>query len=152
MEPRWTDDDELLAELSAALAEADVPPEVATAGQLAWSLRDLDGELATLVYDSAADGRLAAASRSAAPARTLVFGVAGLSVELEVSGPDLYGQLVPGGPGHVEAVGATGAVFPTAVDEVGRFVLRDVTGGLLRLRCRGAAGAELSTGWVRLAG
>ena len=150
MEPRWTDDEELLAELSAALAEADVPPAVRSAGQVAWDLHDLDRELAQLVYDSALEPELPALARSSTTPRTLVYRRGEVSVELQVSGRDIFGQLVPPGPGRVETVPSTGAVDRTAADDLGRFHLRDVPAGPVQVRCLWTAGATLTISWTRL--
>jgi hypothetical protein len=151
MEPLSSDDD-LLRELSAALAEADAAATVLAAGHAAWAWRDIDAELAALAYDSALDPRLSELVRAAAPPRTIVFRTADLSVELEVSGQDVAGQLVPPGPGEAELRWPGGGTRPVPLDEAGRFEFDAVPSGLVRLRCRAAGGAALTTTWVRLGG
>jgi hypothetical protein len=147
VQPR--DDDELLAELSAALAEAGVPQEVRLAGRAAWIWREIESDLAALAYDSADDGDLATLTRSAATPRTRVYRRGGLSVELEVSGREVAGQLLPPAAGEVEVVRPDGTTERTSVDEAGRFLLPEAPAGIVRLRCRTAAGG-LATGWVHL--
>src|SRR5215204_5776224 len=120
VEPLSTDDD-LLRELSAALAEADVPPAVRAEGYAAWTWRDIDSELASLVYDSAVDPRLSALTRAIAAPRTLVFRTDDLAVELELAGRALVGQVVPPGPGEVELLSPAGETRSTPVDGAGRF-------------------------------
>jgi len=149
VEPLSTDDD-LLRELSAALAEADVPPAVRAEGYAAWTWRDIDSELASLVYDSAVDPRLSALTRAIAAPRTLVFRTDDLAVELELAGRALVGQVVPPGPGEVELLSPAGETRSTPVDGAGRFEIGAAPTGLLRLRCRAAGGAALSTGWMHL--
>src|SRR4051812_12717484 len=139
-----------MARLRDLLAESDGPPPaefVAMAKQM-FGLRSVDAELAALVADSDADADAAAfAVRGGADARLLTFESAGLAVEIEVSGAGrsrrVLGQLVPPGPGTVEArQPALPAPRSAEVDERGRFTLDDLCPGPLSLTCRrdGAAG------------
>lgn len=149
MEP-MSGDDELFAELATALTEADVPPAVRDAGRLAWLWRDLDQELAALVYDSALDAEVGALTRAAGVPRILVFRAGGLSVELELVNERVAGQIVPPGPGQIEALSPTGDTRRAPVDEAGRFELSDVPDGLVRLRLRTPDHAKLVIGWLHL--
>lgn len=148
----WDDDERLLEELRDALREApQVPPRVLAAarGAFAWRTVDEDLELASLVYDSSVDeGVLVRGAPSEAP-RTLAFSAGELSVEIEVTGEGIIGQLVPPGPGDVVLVTRDGPVASAVADEVGCFSLPRSGGEPVRLRCVCEAG-RLETAWLRL--
>jgi hypothetical protein len=154
------EDDVLMARLRDLLAATDGPPPaefVAMAKQM-FGLRSVDAELAALVADSAADSTLTSrrAVRGGAEARLLTFESAGLAVEIEVSGAGrsrrVLGQLVPPGPGTVEArQPALPAPRAAEVDERGRFTLDDLRPGPLSLTCRRDGAAAVSTSWVDIA-
>ncbi len=147
------DDDALLRELGAALAERPATPaRVAAAGRELYTWRTVDAELAELVADSAADPVPAGAlSRDVEPAsRSLTFRSGGLTLDLDVErAPDaLRGQLRDDGAGRprevvVERVGA--GPVTVAVDELGYFAVEDYPPAGARFRLR--AGRVL-TPWV----
>jgi len=151
------EDDVLMARLRDLLAETDGPPPaefVAMAKQM-FGLRSVDAELAALVADSDAESG-AVAVRGGAEARLLTFESAGLAVEIEVSGAGrsrrVLGQLVPPGPGTVEArQPALPEPRVADVDERGRFTLDDLHPGPLSLTCRRDGAAAVSTSWVDIA-
>lgn len=148
----WSDDEQLLGVLKEALdAEPAVPREVIEAGKAAWAWRTIDAELAALTYDSAADPDLLGAGTRAEPAslRALTFTRADLTIELEVTGDGLVGQITPARAGEsvVVRIGTAGAAF-ARTDELGFFAIRRVPTQPFRLLIRTATGAAVLTGWV----
>ena len=78
-------DDELLAELRAAVAEADlVTDRQREAARAAFTWRTVDAELAELLHDSALEAPRCAAAGDAA--RTLSFASGELTLEVEIDG------------------------------------------------------------------
>jgi hypothetical protein len=149
----WTGDDQLLAALGeAAAARRSVPPDFLAAAQAAFTWRDIDAELASLTYDSAADQERAPAGTRALPARlrALTFESATLSIELELGQESVLGQLVPAQSGLVEVQSVTGGTVSATVDEVGYFVVSPVPSGWFRLRCHTDGGTDVVTGWAIL--
>ena len=146
----WMDDEQLLAELSAALASTTgVPRQVLDIGRAAYAWRTIDDELAQLTYDSDLDDELLAHTRSSVTTRTLVFDSPELAIEIELVGSVLVGQLVPPQPGTVEVVSLSGTNPDTTADDIGRFVLPDMPRGPVRLRCRKSDGSHVVTDWLR---
>jgi hypothetical protein len=146
--PGW-DDDRLLDELRVALHQAGSPtPTMTAAGHAAFSWGSVDAELAALTHDSLRDG-MAAVRGPSAPLRTLVFTGAHASVELERSDTRLAGQLVPPASGEVTLLGPDGELAAASADELGCFDFEHPSNGLVRLRCRTAAGVLL-TDWFRI--
>ena len=91
------DDDRLLAALGRALkAREAVPSWFIETGKSAFAWHNIEAELAQLTYDSHQDRRPVAVLRSeTASIRALTFTSAHLSLELEVTGNSLLGQLLP---------------------------------------------------------
>jgi hypothetical protein len=92
------DEEHLLEELAAAhrgLRASDLARST-RAGKAAFALSALDEELtfASLVYDSMLDQELALA-RATTATRTLTFESEGCSIEVEVAGEQIVGQVVP---------------------------------------------------------
>lgn len=145
----WESDEAMLRELSAALAEAaEVPPEFLAAARAAYAWRTVDAELVLLTsYDSFLDEGLAGRARSAAIARQLVFDAEGFSVQVEVTGAGVTGQVLPGGPGRVELLTAGGVAERAEFDELGCFLLGPPPPGPVRFRCE-VGGTTLVTDWV----
>jgi hypothetical protein len=159
-------DDALVAELRRIADEVDpVPDVVSAAARAAITTRDLDRELAVLVGDSAAyDSTETAMSGAfgfdpvrAGPAdatagRLLAFAGGGVTVDLEVSGQSdqltLLGQLSGAAAEPCTLEYADGSRREVPLDDVGRFVVSGVRGGLVRLRCRSASGRPVVTDWV----
>lgn len=146
--PRWSDDDdELLAELRAALAE---PPgdDVIAAAQAAFAWRTVDADLMLLTLETEAAG---APVRGESEPRTLAFHGERhgepLRVEMEIGDAGIFGQLIPPQPGQVTLVTAAGPKAVTQADEVGCFAFPAGTSGPLRLECRLRAD-RFVTEWV----
>jgi hypothetical protein len=146
------DDDRLLAALSEAIkAREAVPSWFIETGKNAFAWHNIDAELAQLTYDSNEDRREAAAMRSeTASIRSLTFTSAHLSLELEVTGNSLLGQLLPPRAGTLEIHTRAGEISTTEVDEIGRFAVDPIPDSPFRLRCRTADDTDVLTGWITI--
>jgi hypothetical protein len=138
--PKWSDD-ELLAELRAALQEAPVDQSVIRAADAAFTWRTIDTDLELLGLDTSSGLAAAVPVRGSGPAapRTLVFhgerDRERLSVEVEIDEAGIVGQLIPAQPGQVILMTAAGAQATTQADEAGCFAF-PAQSGPLRLECR----------------
>jgi len=150
----WNDDVTLLAAVTRAIREAeDVPPSFVEAGKMAFAWHNIDAELAALTYDSSRDVLAGASTRSAtepAELRCLKFDASELSIELEIIGDVLHGQLVPAQPGEVELRASMGTVLRAEVDDDGYFSAAPLPAGTFRVYCRTARGEAVRTDWIRL--
>jgi len=150
----WTDDDQLLAALGAALrSERSVPPEFIPVGKAAFSGRDIDAGLATLTRDPVFDGaqaELAGVRSEPASLRHLTFTSGELTLEIAATEDAIFGQLVPPGPGRVEARTADGTVVTAVIDQGGGFTIRRAPPCSFRLYCHAANGAGVLTNWLTL--
>ncbi len=146
------DDDRLLAALSEAMkARQAVPSWFIETGKNAFAWHNIDAELAQLTYDSNQDQREAALMRSeTASIRSLTFTSAHLSLELEVTGNSLLGQILPPRAGTLEIHTRAGEISTTDVDEIGCFAVDPIPDSPFRLRCRAADGTDVLTGWITL--
>jgi hypothetical protein len=155
-----SDDDELLAELAAAIrAPRDLPDAYLRAGKWAYALFDLDSELAHLVSDSAAwdADELAAAGLRSGPSalRSLGFRSRGLAIELDLHPDALHGQVTPSdltpsdsGTVRLRRGDAPDLRFP--IDPHGWFTIRPVPRTPFRLSILLADGAAAVTEWIQL--
>lgn len=146
------DDEALLVQLRRIVAEADPPPEAVRAAALAaLTTRNLDGELAQLVGDSAVADAFEPVRAGPAGSRLLSFVGGGVQVDLEISPHGgqvaLMGQLTGAADTGctLERVGSAEVV---RVDTLGRFLAGPVDRGPIRLRCRSTAGEPVLTAWV----
>lgn len=154
----WDDitDDELAAELAAAVAEEGAVSERRReAAKAAFTWLTVDEELAGLLHDSALES---AAVRSVGTVRTLAFGTDGMTLELEVDLGSVLGQVIPegaaaapfgGNPAKVTLHRPSGEEQAATADERGFFRLEDVAPGPVRFAVE-VAGAKLVTPWVTL--
>jgi hypothetical protein len=150
------DDDELMALLGEAVAEeAAVSDRRRTAARAAFTWRSVDAELAELLHDSALDAGAAVRSGASEP-RTLSFGHSGLTLEVEVDGETLLGQVI--GTGSAASVTEPATVMlerPDAqalsaeADAAGFFRLEGVRTGTVRFVVE-QGGWSLTTPWVTL--
>jgi hypothetical protein len=124
----WTDDEGLMEELArAAQQERDVPDRRRRAAYAAFAWRTIDQDLMSLTHDSLLSAT--AAVRGAEDARTLAFEGGGLSLELEVEGSVLTGQvLLTESLGEVTMERADGESRTTRTDAAGFFSLPDAAG------------------------
>jgi len=148
------DDDQLLAALGEAVrARQAVPDAFIEMGKGAYAWHHIDAELALLTYDSsrAQDRDATASMRSeTASIRALTFTSTRLSLELEVTGDSLLGQIIPPRTGTLDTQTRAGVTVSTAVDEIGCFAVTPIPAGPFRLRCRTVDGADVLTGWISL--
>lgn len=146
------DDDELLTALRQALDyRSAVPEEFVQAGKNAFAWRNIDAELAELTYDSlrSVEGALSVRAESAS-IRALTFSSPRLTIELELVGDSLIGQIVPGRPAVITLQPKVGDSTILDADDIGRFSMQPIPTGLFRLHCRTEAGIETVTGWITL--
>lgn len=156
----WDDitDDELMAELAAAVAEAaDISDDETTArrrtaARAAFTWRTVDAELAELLHDSALDAGAAVRSSGAAP-RSLSFIRGAVTIEIEVTGESLLGEVIDDDGGDEPA--AVSLQRPDADDRVtetdasGFFRFDDVAPGPVRFVVT-RSGWTLTTPWATL--
>jgi hypothetical protein len=151
------DDSALEQELRRAAARLDpVPPEVAAAAVEAFTWRDVDAELAELVFDSLLDADQATLVRGSAGRRLVSFKTPWLTVDVEVtsagSGRDIMGQITP--PQRVAVQIRHGAGIARAdADELGRFAAAALPGGPMSLRVSPAGDgtpAVVITDWLAI--
>ena len=147
------DDGTLLAALRAAIeARAAVPDAFVEAGRNAYAWHNIDAELASIAYDSLQDAGQGAALRSEdASVRALTFQSAHFSIEVELTGGALFGQLVPPQPGTAEVQLRSGQAVTAPIDEVGCFTFDPRPDGPFRLRCHTETQADVRTGCVSVA-
>jgi hypothetical protein len=144
-------DDQLIELLARALDSGDpVPESVLEAAKASFTWRTIDAELASLVFDSAAEDLVGV--RSVETTRQLTFSTPGVEIELVVLSEDsrrLIGQLVP--PQTAEIVlHSRDEERRVTSDSLGRFTLHDVPTGSVRLTCvlGGEDGATVQTEWT----
>lgn len=138
------DDTALLEELGHAIETFDAVPDAARVnahGLLSW--RRIDDELAELQFDSALD---ASGVRGVAWPRQLSFEAAETSIEVEVDGRNLVGQVVPPAEVPVRLTTATGETTDGRSDAVGHFRFDDVGTGAVRLTAQLPDGS-VTTQW-----
>ena len=151
----WKDDDQLLAALGAALrSERTVPAGFISMGKAAFSWRGIDAELATLTYDSVVEGaeaEFAGVRPEPASLRHLTVTSRELTVEIVVTDDAILGQIVPPGPGRVEARTADGTRVTGVIDQGGSFtIVRPGPPGSFRLYCHATNGTGVLTNWLML--
>jgi hypothetical protein len=146
------DDEALLAALQQAVrARQAVPPELVEAAKNAFAWHNIDAELAQLTYDSTRDSDLAPSTRTEdASIRALTFRSAHLTIELEVTGDTLLGQIIPAQAATIKVQTRSSAETALAADEIGCFAIHPAPPVPFRLQCRTAADIDVRTGWITL--
>jgi hypothetical protein len=142
-----TDDDELMEELARAMGQVtEVPDHRREAARAAFSWRNIDEELLALTHDSLelAD----AAVRSALDVRTLGFESDGLSLEIEVDGDRVFGQVLDAEVDEVVLESVEDGSHNIPVDSSGIFSVV-VPAGPVRLGVR-VDGVLRCTPWIVL--
>jgi hypothetical protein len=148
------DDRQLLALLRGVLAtDGDptvvvAPPHVHDAALAAWSWYGIDEELAELVYDSVAEPELAGVRGNASRHRQLTFESDGSTLEVELYGRELLGQVLPGRRVRVRLSTPDGPGPELDSDDRGRFRVEEVPSGVFRLSYDAHDGPRRSTGWI----
>jgi hypothetical protein len=124
----WTNDEGLMEELAVAIGQERAVPDhhrQAAYGAFAW--RTVDQDLLTLMHDSALQAT--AAVRGSEDARTLSFAGGEMSLELEVDGSVVTGQLLlAGSRGEITMERADGESRTARTDASGFFALPDASG------------------------
>jgi hypothetical protein len=147
----WDDEELLTALRDAFRSRATVPADFVEAGKGAFAWRNIDAELAELTYDSLRSTEDSLSTRAeAASIRALTFTSARLTLELEIVGDTLLGQVVPAQTAAITVQQDDGGRQELDADEIGRFSVQPVPSGPFRLRCRTAEGTEALTGWITL--
>lgn len=149
-------DEELMAALGEAVAEQNaVSDRRREAARAAFTWRSVDEELAEILHDSALDAGAAVRSGADAP-RALSFGRSGLTLEVEVEGDQVLGEVIAegnaateNGPATVALVRPDGDKRHTSADAAGFFRFSDVTPGPVRFVVE-RGGWTLTTPWVTL--
>jgi len=149
-------DDDLLATLRRVASVIDpVPADVREAARAAFLFYNIDTELAVLVGDSRVPG-FARVRGTPTPDQghwLLSFAGGGVQVDMEVA--ELAGRIALVG----QFLNASGDEYlletprgqqSIEVDELGRFMVDGVSHGRIRLRCRSADGAPVTTVWVTI--
>ncbi|GAA3631239.1 hypothetical protein [Microlunatus ginsengisoli] len=136
---------ELLRE---SLAEVDqVPAHILEAGYAAFSWRTIDAELALLTYDSTAPGALAGARSQQASLRAMTFASASCTIELQLDGDAVLGQLIPAdGGGALSLLLRDGTSTAIPYDELGCFTVTPSPGEAFRLQLSGDP--AVITDWI----
>ena len=123
----------------------------ARAARTAHGRRNAGAELARLIYDSAREAHWAAGLRSeAASIRALTLASPHFSLELEVIGDRLLGQLVPPHGIAVQVQSQASGSTQIWTDEIGCFLVEPVPARPFRLHWRTEDGAEVMTDWITL--
>ncbi len=141
-------DDQLVAELREAVAEAAlVTDRQREAARAAFTWRTVDQELAELLHDSALESAGVRGADDAA--RTLSFASGPLTLELEIDGEDLLGQVVGEAATSVvlQRSGTVDQVLDT--DSSGFFRAAGVATGPIRFLVQ-AGDWTLTSPWVAL--
>ncbi|MGW4823054.1 hypothetical protein ACWEP4_29710 [Streptomyces sp. NPDC004227] len=135
-------------ELRQAAAILDpVPDDLRQLAVEAYALRDLDARIAELTFDSLVDS-IPVRGATDTP-RMLTFQAGDLTVDIEVTGDGLMGQVLPPQQARIEVLAGPRRPGPAlTADELGRFTGEAPPAGPFALRLR--AGAEVViTEWLR---
>jgi hypothetical protein len=151
------DDDQLEEALRRHAARLEpVPASLLQAAQDAFAWRDVDGDLAELVFDSLLDTDDATLVRGSPERRLISFQASGLTIDVEVTiaaaGRAVLGQIMPPRRAAVEIRNPHGAVTVEA-DELGRFRSGPLRAGPMSLRLSLAAdapGSQVVTDWLAI--
>lgn len=144
-------DDELLGRLRRVLDAAEPePPDARRLAYAALGWRDLDVELAELVFDSAVHEAESLVRSAEANVRLLTFSTADVTIEVELAGGALIGQVIPTGDVDVTLVNPEGVELATTqADELGVFTFDPVPTGPTTLVCRARDGSwSVRTAWT----
>lgn len=163
MTPAAKGPDGLLDELGTLLSRLDpLPPHLVEQACQLYSWRSIDAELADLSFDSLLDRDAALALRSAGGSvfepRMLGFSAVvdgeELAIEVEVTATDgecvMLGQLSPPGATAIGVQAGDSTIVESRVDELGRFLIRPLPRGPVRLHVR-HGGHVVQTTWVSYA-
>ena len=150
-------DDELEQELRRLAADAEpVPADLIRAALDAFAWRDIDAQIAELVYDSLLDAEETMLVRGPADPRMVSFAAGGMTIDVEVTsagpGRTIMGQIAPPQRATVD-IRYPGDTVTVEADELGRFQSGTLPPGPASLRLRpppGDAGPAIVTDWISL--
>jgi hypothetical protein len=150
MEPLTPEEERLLADLKDALLAAQHPQAelmVANA-QDAFGYLTMEDELARLVYDSMRESEPVGSARAADTSRMMVFECEAMTMEMEIRGSDILGQIGPPGPATVILETSDGDMREVRADDLGCFTARVADpAGPLRFRVS-RPGSSAITEWT----
>jgi hypothetical protein len=130
----------------AAVVLDPVPPQLRQLAVDAFALHDLDARVAELTFDSLVD---AVPVRGATDVpRMLTFSAGEVTVDVEVTGEGLMGQVLPPQPARIEVLGGPRTTVPLTADDMGRFSGDVRPAGPFALRVL-AGGETVVTEWLR---
>ena len=111
------------------------------AAQAAFTWRTVDADLEILSLEAGLEVSGTARVRGTGPGAPRMFTFHGerLSVEIEIDGDGIVGQLTPPGPARVTLVTTDGPQAAADADEVGCFTLPAPPPGPIRLDCQRGA-------------
>ncbi|HYI53844.1 MAG TPA: hypothetical protein VEX57_07760 [Microlunatus sp.] len=150
MEPLTPEEERLLADLKDALLAAQHPQKelIIANAQDAFGYLTMEEELARLVYDSMLEGDPVGSARAADTSRMVIFECEAMTMEMEIRGRDIVGQIGPPGPATVILETADGAMREVHADDLGCFSARVADpGGPLRFRVS-RPGSSAITEWT----
>ena len=150
MDPMTPEEERLLSDLRDALLAAQHPQAelIIANAQDAFSYATLEDELAHLVYDSALENDLVGTVRAADTSRMVIFECQALTMELEIRGRDIVGQIGPPGPATDSVETSDGAMSEVHADDLGCFTARvSEPAGPLRFRVS-RPGSSAITEWT----
>jgi hypothetical protein len=147
-----TEDERLMEALRDALESwRAVPSWFTETGKRVFAWHNVDAELAQLTHDSGEHRRDALGVRSeSASMRALTFTSPHLSMQIEVNGDSLLGEVIPGRAGILEIHTEAGPVTTTEVNEIGCFEVDSLPAAPFRLRYHAPDGTEVTTSWIVL--
>jgi hypothetical protein len=136
-------DDELTEVLRGCLPP--VPERVLALGRAAFRWFEPAAALATLTSET----RATPAGVRGSGTRLLTFAGARVSVEVEICGREIVGQLVPPSAAEVVLRSPAGE-RGTRTDEAGSFALSEVPAGVVSLLFRLTDATSVVTSWIRV--
>ncbi|WP_433832692.1 hypothetical protein ACQP2E_16785 [Actinoplanes sp. CA-015351] len=80
--------------------------------------------------------------------RALTYATTELTIELEITGDAVLGQILPPQPGAVTIYVSIGPESEAPIDEMGFFAVRPVPRSAFRLRCATTSGLDIKTGFI----
>ncbi|WP_406432891.1 hypothetical protein OHB00_08560 [Streptomyces sp. NBC_00631] len=141
------DADLLEEELRRAAAVLDpLPAGLLQLAMDAYMLHDLDARIAELTFDSLTDAIPVRGVED--PPRMLTFQAGELTVDVEVTGDGLLGQLLPPQSARIEVLDGPASARTLTVDAMGRFAGAAPPTGPFALRLRTGADV-IVTEWLR---
>ncbi len=151
--PNWSDDKQLMRDLKEALeAGAAVTKQSREAAHAAFTWRTVDSELEELLalaHDSQLADAVALRSATATEPRVLSFDGSAFGLEVEVTGEDVMGQVVPGRAGRITLRSAAGPSVTAEADDGGFFTLSGAPQGSVRFEVD-LDGTRHATQWLLL--